>query len=291
MNKEILNLVHTHQAQLIPLYTSQEAQNIILWMLSAITGKSKLELLSMHEPLGPQHKNTLKYWINEHTKHHKPLAYLIGSVPFIDCTILVEPPLLIPRPETEEWVFNLIKKLQKLSTKKIKILDLCTGTGAITCALAKAMPEATIMAADISEHALTITRKNADYNKVTITCLQSDLFSSLAHQRFDLIVTNPPYISSEVWQTLDPMVKEWEDYNALVAPDEGLGLIRSIIEQAPEYLCKNEEMALKGVPSLWCEIGYDQGVPAVQLMNTFLSKGQILTDYCGKDRVVTGFLR
>lgn len=291
MNKEIINLIQTYQEQLIPLYGNYtEVESIILWMLSSIVGKSRLELLSMQEPLTQQHKNVLKQWIDEHTKYHKPLAYLMGSVPFIDCTIFVESPVLIPRPETEEWVFDLIKKLQKLSNKKITILDLCTGSGAIACALAHALPEAAITAADISKHALEITKKNAAYNNVSIRSMQSDLFSSLQGQRFDLIVTNPPYISAEVWHSLDPMVKEWEDYNALVAPNEGLGLIYSIIEQAPHYLRENTEMRMHDIPSLFCEIGYDQAEVVQQRMNTFLCKAKVLTDYCGKNRVVTGFL-
>ena len=290
MNNDLAELIQYAIEQLFPLYTHPEAESVVWWMLSAITGKTKLELLFGQESLSDEHKIVFRQWLHEHTVNHKPLAYLIGSVPFMSSTIAVEPPLLIPRPETEEWVSGLIHMVQKLSNKKITILDLCSGTGALACALAQAVPEARVVAADISEIAVAVTRKNAAAHGVAVTCIQSDLFSALSGMQFDLIVTNPPYISHAVWQGLEPMVKDWEDYHALVAPEEGLYLIRSILEQAPNYLMHNPEMVSLGIPQLYCEIGYDQGVVALQLMQKYFSRASLLQDYHGNDRVVCGSL-
>ncbi len=291
MNRELDLIVIKSKEQLVPLYgNSEQAEAVIWWMLSAITGKTKLELLFSHQILNEQQNAALQQWVFEHTKNNKPLAYLIGTVPFIDCTIAVKPPLLIPRPETEEWVAGLIQKLQKLPNKKIKILDLCTGSGAIACALAKALPEATLVATDISEFAVAETKKNAEANGVAITCIQSDLFSALSGMSFDLIVTNPPYISVAEWQTVEPSVKDWEDYHALVAPENGLALVDSICLQASNYLHKNSSLSLYGIAQLYCEIGYNQGEAALQRMNNLFSSPTLLRDCNGKDRVVCGSL-
>jgi release factor glutamine methyltransferase len=292
MNNQLKQIITRASHTLIPLYAEyNHAEEVVWWMVCALTRKTKLDLIVADASLTPQQELILANWIHEHSVKHKPLAYLLGSVPFNGCTILVEPPVLIPRPETEEWVHELIQKLCLLKNTQLKILDLCTGSGAIACALARALPEATITAVDISEHALQCAKKNAELNTVNIQLIHSDLFSSLRGQTFDLIVTNPPYISAEAWHMLDASVKDWEDYNALVAPEQGLKLIRLIIEQAPLYLRINQEMISHSIPALVCEIGYDQGEIVRNLMNGSLKNGQILFDYCGKARVVTGFLR
>lgn len=291
MNQNAQQIIKDSISTLNSLYDIQQSEVILWWMLSAITGKTKLELVLCQEELAPNHMMKLQQWIDEHINQNKPLAYLIGTVPFINCTIAVEPPLLIPRPETEEWVACLIEKLRSLPNKKITILDLCTGSGAIACALAHAFPEATLIAADISEKAIEITKRNAVLNEVSITCIQSNLYSALKGFKFDLVVTNPPYISAEAWVTLDPMVKTWEDYNALVAPEKGLGLIRAICEQTPEFLCRNSEMVAQGIAQLYCEIGYDQGKAAYNLMKQSFSDVQLIKDYNKQDRVVCGFLK
>lgn len=279
------------ESSLTPLYSNAEqAEAVAWWILCAITDKTKLELLFSQRELSKEQNLKLKQWLYEHGVKNKPLAYLIGSVPFLDSTILVEPPLLIPRLETEEWVLNLIKKLQKLPNKKISILDLCTGTGAIACALAKALPEATIVATDISEHAVIVTQKNAEVNGATITCIKSDLFSALDGMRFDIIVSNPPYISHAEWQKLDSMVKDWEDYHALVASDNGLGLISAICQQAGAYLIKNSQLSVGGIAQLYCEIGYNQGQTALELMRNYFLHAVLICDYNGKDRVIAGSL-
>jgi release factor glutamine methyltransferase len=310
----MISLIKKYSEKLASLYDSQQQrEQIVWWMVEAITGKKQIELLVLRQPLSSEHIQILNEWIEKHCIKKMPLQYLIGSVPFADCTIFVEPPILIPRPETEEWVCALSAKLQKLPDKKIRILDLCTGSGAIALALGKALPEATIIGSDISQQALMLAEKNKQYNAVTnVTFIQSDLFDAFEGMRkkrfitglprpyfvglamtqsFDLIVCNPPYISHEEWKHLDPMVKEWEDYHALVAcGEQGLGLIEKIVGQAPLFLKQNKQLLHHALDQLYIEIGYQQGALVENLMKKEFCHVAILKDYAGKDRVVAGGL-
>jgi release factor glutamine methyltransferase len=220
-----------------------------------------------------------------------PIAYLIGNVPFNDLDILVEPPTLIPRPETEEWVIDLIAKLKTLKSHTLTILDMCSGSGCIALALAKAFPQSTVYALDLSDKAIALGKKNAAHNGIkNVTFMQSDLFNELNTQHlFDIIVSNPPYISFDEFQELDASVSTWEDKQALVAADNGTAIINDIIEDAADYLKTDSEIAHTKIPQLIIEIGYRQADIVQNLMN---SAGwiavKILKDLEGKDRVVTG---
>lgn len=262
------------------------------WVVEAITKTKKNALIAQQIiTLSAAQQEQLDSWINKQIREHIPLAYLLGSVPFIDATILVEPPILIPRPETENWIAELIGRLRSISEQSFTILDMCTGSGCIAIALAQAFPQATIYAIDIAPHALALAQKNAQLNKIsTITFLQSDLFEAIpATLRFDMIIANPPYISYQEWQTLDPSVKEWEDQMALIASDNGLNILRKIIATSPAYIKQNKELAAHHLPQLIVEIGYLQGPTVQQLFqeNNFYDT-VIEKDLQGNDRIVSG---
>lgn len=211
------------------------------WMLQHITNKTRQELLFHdHTALSPFELQTIHHWINKITQEHIPLSYLIGSVPFLDVTIKVVPPILIPRPETEEWVSQLINDLQPHQNNIKTILDIGTGSGCIALSLAKQFPHAIVTAIDINTQALQLAQENAELNGVNnILFIQSDLFEELT-SRFDLIVSNPPYI--DPIHKLMPQVANWEDNKALFAQDEGLQIIKQIIQQAPKYLNYHSEL-------------------------------------------------
>ena len=259
------------------------------WILEALTGKNRAHLIEHTTViLTTDQQLTLASWLKKLIDEQFPLQYLLGSVPFCGVEILVEPPVLIPRPETEEWTVQLIHKLQKIMYPKITILDLCTGSGCIAIALAKALPNATIFASDIEEHALRMAEKNRIHNKTSnVTIIKSDLFESIPKDlKFDLIVGNPPYIAPEEWQELEPSVKNWEDKRALVAPDHGLKIIATIIDHAPAFLKPNDELANVGIPQLVLEIGFRQ---AGRVKELFDHAGychiEIEKDLEGKDRI------
>ncbi len=209
------------------------------WLLEFITDKTRTELQYSSIELSHDQQTQLNEYIQQINVHHKPLAYILGWVPFLDLKLFVQPPTLIPRPETEAWVDELIIELKKLNNNKLMILDIGTGSGCIALSLAKSFPKSQIYALDISASALKLAQKNAKFNQISsVTFLQSDLFSNLpADIKFDLIVSNPPYIDPAV--KLDKSVTAWEDHGALFAPDHGLQIIELIILQAKNYLKKN----------------------------------------------------
>jgi len=261
------------------------------WLLQAVTHKSEAELLVQLSELTQAQEDQLYDWVQRIVIDDKPLQYILGSVPFGEVDIAVKPPVLIPRPETEEWCMWLIHKLIFLHNKNLTIIEPCTGSGCMAVALGHALPFATIYATDISLEALALTRENAAHNNVdNIICLESDLFAHIpVGCKADLILANPPYISESAFGALDASVARWEDYRALEAADNGLAVIKRIIMQAPLYLKPNQEMALHSIPQLIIEIGHDQAVAVVALMKAaHYTAIQLHKDLEGKDRVVSG---
>lgn len=262
------------------------------WMIQAISKKSEAQLITQKLiDWDDAQQAQLQKWIDQQVQHHEPLQYLLGSVPFCDVDILVKPPVLIPRPETEEWCIKLIEYLITMKNQKINILDVCSGSGCIAIALAKALPKATVFGVDIDDNALSLSQLNAHHNHVSnVTFLRSNLFEALSDAfRFDIIISNPPYISQEEYKTLDTSVREWESKRALVAADDGLALIKKIIKTAPSYIQPNNELKEKNIPQLIIEIGYQQGPDVASYMKQQgYSHVRVQRDLEGKDRVVTG---
>lgn len=236
----IQNYILNATQQLSVFYGQAHAQVVAWWLLEHVTSKNKAQLLVTQELLSNKEVMLIEQFIKELTVDHKPLQYILGSVDFGPLTLSVAPPTLIPRPETENWVFDLLQKLAPLKNEKLTILDMCTGTGAIGLWLCKALPNARVYAVDIAESALQLAKHNAHINKISnITFMQSDLFGALPQDiKFDLIVSNPPYIADNEWQELEPHVKNWEDKGALVASNNGLFLIEHIIKNSLNFLKK-----------------------------------------------------
>lgn len=285
-------LINKIETQLFSYYHDKTlCHQYAWWMLQKISGKTKTELIAHGIVLTPQQEQQLQLWIDAQIKDHKPLQYILGSVPFVDAEIIVQSPILIPRPETEEWVLQLINTLKTLKNKNITMLDLATGTGCIAIALAQALPNAHIYATDISDDALKLTQKNSRHNKIkNLTVLKSDVFKQLpTHIKFDIIVSNPPYITADEYKKLAASVLQWEDKNALVADDQGLATIKKIIQNSPDYLKQNTELKEKKIPQLCIEIGHKQGNTVKQLMQQqgFVDI-QIKKDLAKKDRLVCG---
>lgn len=291
--KKIDSLIREIEKLLSPLSEdTMLCQQYAWWTLQAITGKDQAHLLAQDEiTLTKKQEETLHDWIDRMVNQDEPIQYLLGAVPFNDLEILVQPPTLIPRPETEEWVINLIAELKKLKNKNITILDLCSGTGCIALAIAKALPTSTVFATDISEEAILLAKHNAQHNKISnVTFVHTDLFDALPTDTlFDIIVSNPPYISMSEYEELDASVSTWEDPQALVAADEGLAIINEVIEIAPDFLKDNAEMKQLNIPQLIIEIGYTQGHKTIDLLHSFgFKEAKILKDLEGKDRVAYG---
>ncbi|MFC1766658.1 peptide chain release factor N(5)-glutamine methyltransferase, partial [Planctomycetota bacterium] len=170
---------------------------------------------------------------------HEPVAYLVGKTEFYSLEMIVSPAVLIPRPETELLVQYAIEFL-RTQEAPYRVLDLCTGSGCMAVAIAKNVPEAKVTATDICDEALSIAAKNVEKHGLTerVQLLSGDLFEPILPQldngHFDLIVSNPPYVTDAEMDTLDKNVKEYEPVKALVAGPAGLDVIERIVSRAGE---------------------------------------------------------
>lgn len=187
----------------------------------------------------------------------KPLAHIIGEAEFMGRLFSVGPTVLIPRPETEELVEETIKNLPL--KRPSRILDLCSGSGCIAISLAFTFPSAEIIGADISPEALQVARKNAENMNLgrKVNFVQSDIFENI-EGKFDFIISNPPYIPTDVIATLSPEVRN-EPRLALDGGPDGLEVIRKIISSAPSYLEPGGLLAL--------EIGCAQSEKVLKFFN------------------------
>ena len=187
-----------------------------------------------------------------------PLQHITHQQEFMKLMFYVDENVLIPRPDTEILVEEVIKLAKSINAKKI--LDLCTGSGAIAVSLAKYIEGSQITATDISRKALSIAKLNATNNNVEdkITFVSSDLFQNISEEKYDIIVSNPPYIKRKVIKTLDKEVKR-EPIIALDGGNDGLDFYKEIVKNAYQYL------KYKGY--LCLEIGYDQKDEVIDLIN------------------------
>lgn len=261
------------------------------WLLEKITGKTKAYLLTHTVELTDEMQTTLDGWLDDMIYHHKPIAYILQEVPFGDLLLTVRPPVLIPRPETEEWVLNLISQIKATGAKNLRILDMCSGSGCIALAFAHAFPDAHVYAVDISSFALMLVEENKrKLGLSNVTCIESDLFNALPQDlTFDVIVSNPPYINDKEFVRLDLSVKNWEDARALLAEDNGLAIIARIIDQASLYLRPNVALCEQNIAQLVIEIGWQQGPAVRELMQKAgYTRVQVTKDVAKKDRTVSG---
>lgn len=215
----------------------------------------------------------------------EPVAYITGMKGFMDLMLHVDKSVLIPRPDTEILVETILEKL-KSRQGKIKALDIGTGSGAIALALAYYLEDFEILAVDIDRDALEKARMNGRRlgleNKVEFRL--SDCFSGVPEgEKFDLIVSNPPYISKEDMDNLARNVIGYEPEKALYGGLEGMDFYNRITKEAPFHLNENGILAY--------EIGYNQGEKVKTLMEKYgFATVEIIKDLAGIDRVVIGFI-
>jgi len=261
------------------------------WILEKITGLSKARLLFLNtETLTHDQALTLEKMLKQRTDEKMPLQYILGSVPFCNLDILVHSPILIPRPETEEWVHWLINLFAPMHHIPLKILDLCTGTGCIALALAQAFAKSSVIGIDINPEAITLANKNKDHNGITnVSFLISDLYASLSPaQTFHLIVSNPPYITEKEYASLDPSVTTWEDRQALVAECNGMAIYQRIIQDAHRYLEPHPLMQIHNLPGIVLESGTNPEAIQSLLLSKNFSNSNNFNDMQHKIRCVCG---
>lgn len=211
----------------------------------------------------------------------EPIQYITGETEFYGLPFRVTPAVLIPRPETEHLVEKVITLCRGM--ERPRIVDVGAGSGAIAVALAHKLPQAQVTAVDISPDALEIARENARQNNLgeRIRFVHSDLLTTLAGDRFDVVASNPPYIASDARESLDIEVREYEPEAALFAGPDGLDVYRRLIPQAAEALVPGGYIVL--------EIGYDQREAIGKLLQlTGYRDVEFVPDLQGIPRVAVG---
>lgn len=207
-------------------------------------------------------------------KKHEPLQYILGETEFYGYPIKVCNSVLIPRPETELLVEKIINEEKTVNS----ILEIGTGSGAIAIALSKNLNAKSIDAVDISETALKTAQQNADLNNVEINFFQSDIFEHVT-AKYDLIISNPPYISLTEYEQLPKEIRDHEPKSALQAENNGLYFYEKILQNAKEHLTKSGK--------IYFEIGYDQAdkIIGIAKENGFCDI-QVFRDLNGFDRIM-----
>lgn len=239
--------------------------------------------LNLHKELTKEQLDSFNEMIQDRLKG-RPIAYIVNNREFMGLDFYVEEGVLIPRPDTEPLVEEVIELVK--GKENLKIVDIGTGSGAITVSLAKYIKDCQVYSLDISDKALSIGLKNAISNKVEdkINFIKSNIFSGIEDKglKLDVIVSNPPYIRRADIETLHTQVKDYEPYIALEGGEDGLDFYRDITRESVKYLKD------KGI--LAFEVGHDQAEDVSEILkhngytNIYTKK-----DLQGIDRVVIGF--
>ena len=216
--------------------------------------------------------------IDKHIEKNVPLSHLVGFEYFYDRKFKVTKDVLSPRMETEELIYKVIEYIKSINKNNIKILDLCTGSGIIGITLRKELESKSleVVASDISEEALKVAKENAIMNEAEVKFIQSDIFEHI-NEKFDIIVSNPPYIAYNDKITMEDNVLNYDPHLALFAEEDGMYFYREIVENAKEYL---EEDGI-----VFFEIGYDQREKILKLANENEFKAEVYKDINGRDRM------
>ena len=251
------------------------AKFLLMYMLDETAEQFSNKL---SEELSVEQENRYFDLINKNINEDTPLSHLVGFDYFYDRKFKVTKDVLSPRMETEELIYKVLEYIKKSKKDSFRILDLCTGSGIIAITLKKEIVEkyTEIVASDISEKALSIAIENANNNNANITYIKSDLFDNISG-KFDLIISNPPYISYKDKITIKDSVLNYDPHLALFAEEDGIYFYRKIIENAVQYLSKD------GV--IFFEIGYDQKEKILELgkNNNFITT--VYKDINDRDRI------
>lgn len=246
-------------------------------LLQYILKKSR-QYLIVYDNQEVDKKAQWEYFVNiEKLTKGMPLQHITHTQEFMKMDFYVDENVLIPRPDTEILVEETIKIAQTM--ERPKILDLCTGSGAIAISLKKYIPSAQVYAVDISKKALEISKKNAHRLEAEVKFIESNLFEKIKNEKFDIIVSNPPYIKKSDINYLSQEVQK-EPQIALDGGYDGLDFYRKISYQAIDYL--------KFGSYLCFEIGYDQKEEVLEILKGIehYTKTYCKKDLCGNDRVV-----
>ncbi len=283
-----------------------------LWEVSAILGKygigdahkeaeiiftrcmemGKVALYRDNPTLSPVQREEINRILERRGKR-EPLQYIIGHVDFLGVKVRVGPGVLIPRPETEIMAEEAIKTMRRegagakgredtarFTSHASRILDLCTGSGCLALALAREFPKVEVFGTEVSTSALGYALDNARVNEIrNVTFLNGNLYEPVKGRKFDMIVSNPPYIRRRDICTLQPEIKGWEPLEALDGGEDGLRFYREILSRAPEYLHEGG--------SIIVELGQGAADDVLKIaQESGLRRDSLVKDYAGVERIL-----
>jgi len=270
------------QEQLQDYYSDSEIKPLCFLILESVCNMTKPSILQCKDKQLSLNEQLRIRNIIEELKKYRPIQYILGKTEFYGLTFNVDENVLIPRPETEELVEWIIK--EEAPAAKYKILDIGTGSGCIAIALAKRLPEAEVLALDISDKALEVAMQNAIANQANVRFFQYDIltdepfpFSSLS---FDCIVSNPPYITMKEKAAMAKNVLDYEPHQALFVPDENPALF---YERIADFAGKR----LSAGGSLYFETNSLYGQAAAEALKEKKFRSvKLLKDISGNDRIL-----
>ena len=251
------------------------ARFLLMYMLDE---SSQLFSNNISEDLSRENEDKYFSLIEKHIREDMPLSHLVGFEYFYDRKFKVTKDVLSPRMETEELIYRVIEYVKTTKKDSIKILDLCTGSGIIAITLKKELELKSVglIASDISEEALEVAKENAELNNADIKFIQSDIFNDI-DEKFDIIVSNPPYIDRKDKITMKTNVLNYDPHLALFAEEEGMYFYRKIVEEAKNHL--------KDSGVIFFEIGHDQREKIIKLANMNNYHAEVYKDLNGRDRM------
>ena len=269
--------------QLCSVYDSDEATAMILILLEHYFKITRVKMaLEPDMRLSESEMLTFHFAVKDLLKN-KPIQYIIGETEFCDLKFKVNENTLIPRPETSELVMKIVNRQQSTDNRLCSILDIGTGSGCIAISLAKMISGSKVFALDISEKALEVAKENAINNEADVTFIHDDILSlrNKIDTKFDIIVSNPPYVRELEKAGMRDNVLNWEPHNALfVSDNDPLIFYRKILEFAKTHLKENGEV--------WFEINEYLGKEMTDLCTEMgFSQIETLNDFRGKERILS----
>ena len=281
--KEIKEIYHL---ELDSLFPKEEVDSFFYLVIGHYLGLERFVLVMEPNLVVSKEKEEHLFYALSQLKEERPIQYILGKAHFCDLEFNVDENVLIPRPETEELVYWVLDELQRQdSTKEIKILDIGTGSGCIAIALAKNLPNAKVVAMDISQGAIQVAERNAKENKVDIAFIEADILTMLGFKgEFDVIVSNPPYVRELEKMKMKNNVLDHEPRSALFVSDKDpLIFYKKIVQFAKGHLKKS------GV--LFFEVNQYLGEETKELLeNGNFSDIELRKDIFGNDRMLKGML-
>lgn len=283
----IRQLEKTFIDQLKAVYGFEEARNLAWLSISQVTSLNRAQYLgAKEEQLSPQHEALLLKFLDE-LKTGKPLQYVLGETEFYGLNFKVNPDVLIPRPETEELVDWIIKDVQKEGGERLpqfNVLDIGTGSGCIPISIKKNLPEIRMTSVDISAEAIKTAEINASMNKVKVAFIQDDILNpvhpDVISAKYDLIVSNPPYVTHDEKMQMHQNVLDFEPHTALfVENNNPLLFYKAIAIFGKAHLKENG--------SLYLEINENLGQETVELLRQYgFTNIQLRKDLRDSDRMI-----